>query len=169
MEVREALQVRRSVRRFTKEKVSEENIEELLHAAMSGPSACNAVPWEFYVVTKEEEIEKLRRCSKYTGMEAPLGIVVCGNMTNALPEEARDFWIQDTSAATENILLAAVDIGLGSVWCGIHPMAQAEDNVRKALGLPEEMVPLNIIWLGHPAENPKARDQYDKSKVHYIK
>ena len=85
MELKEVLLKRRSVRKFTKEPVSEEMINELLHAAMSGPSACNKKPWEFYVVTNEEKLKELRKASMFTKMSAKLAIIVCGNMKNALP------------------------------------------------------------------------------------
>ena len=79
-----------------------------------------------------------------------------------------DYWIQDCSAATENILLRATDLDLGAVWCGIHPQKRAEEKVRKALGISEKQIPLNIIYIGHPAEEPEARDQYEEKRVHYI-
>ncbi|MBQ3531208.1 MAG: nitroreductase family protein [Oscillospiraceae bacterium] len=169
MELSEALFKRRSVRKFTAEPVSEENVLELLHAGMSGPSACNKTPWEFFVITKPEVLEKLRKAARYSKIEAPLAIVVCGNLSKALPSQLSPFWIQDCSAATENILLRAVDLELGAVWCGIHPMKTAEKNVREALSLPEKFIPLNIIYIGHPSEEPEARDQFNEKKVHYIK
>ncbi len=168
MELKEVLLKRRSVRKFTEEPVSSEQIEELLHAAMSGPSACNKQPWEFYVVTNKELLEKLRSASMFTKMKAPLAIIVCGNLTRALPMHAAAYWIQDCSAATENILLRVTDIGLGAVWCGIHPQKRAEEKVRECLGIDEKEIPLNIIFIGHPAEKPEARDQYHEKRVHYI-
>lgn len=169
MELKEALLKRRSVRKFTEEAISEEHIEELLHAAMSGPSACNRKPWEFYVITNPEVLEKLRAASKFSKMQAPLAIVVCGNLAHALPLQMADYWIQDCSAATENILLRATDLGLGAVWCGIHPQRRAEKKVAEILGLSNKEIPLNLIWLGHPAEEPEARDQYEEKKVHYMR
>lgn len=168
MELKEALLKRRSVRKFTEEPVSHEMIEELLHAAMSGPSACNRKPWEFYVVTNEQVLEELKTASKFTKISAKLAIVVCGNLSSALPMHLADYWIQDCSAATENILLRATDLGLGAVWCGIHPQKRAEEKVRKALGISEKQTPLNIIYIGHPAEEVEARDQYEEKRVHYI-
>lgn len=168
MEVQVCLQARRSIRKFTDEAVSGEQIDALLHAAMSGPSACNARPWAFYVVANPEALEKLRAATPYTRMRAPLAIVVCGDQTRTLPDERAQFWIQDCSAATENILLAATDLGLGTVWCGIHPKMEAEENVRAALALPGTMIPLNIIYAGHPAEQHCARDQYDEKCVHFV-
>lgn len=169
MELKEALLKRRSVRKFTDEAVSESQIEELLHAAMSGPSACNRCPWEFFVITQQEKLEELRSASRFTKMNAPLAIVVCGNLSRALPVQMSAYWIQDCSAATENILLRATDLGLGAVWCGIHPQKRAEKRVQQILDLKDKWIPLNIIWIGHPAEDPDARDQYDEKRIHFIK
>ena len=169
MELKEVLLKRRSIRKFTEEAVSEEHINELLHAAMSGPSACNKKPWEFYVISKEEVLEKLRSASKFTKMKAPLAIVVCGNLSHALPMQLADYWIQDCTAATENILLRVTDLGLGAVWCGIHPQKRAEQKVAEILGLSKKEIPLNIILIGHPAEEPEARDQYDEKRVHFVR
>ncbi len=169
MELKEALLKRRSIRKFTEEPVSEEMIEELLHAAMSGPSACNKKPWEFYVITNAEVLEQLKSASKFTKFSSKLAIVVCGNLKKALPLKFAEYWIQDCSAATENILLRATDLGLGAVWCGIHPQNRAEEKVRKMVGIPEKQIPLNIIFIGHPAQEQEARDQYDEKCVHYIK
>ena len=169
MELKEVLLKRRSVRKFTEEPVSEEMIEELLHAAMSGPSACNKKPWEFYVVSNPEVLKSLQSASKFTKMTAPLAMIVCGNLSRALPLGMAEYWIQDCSAATENILLRVTDLGLGAVWCGIHPQKRAVQKVREILGLSDKMVPLNIILIGHPAEEPEARDQYDEKRVHYVR
>ena len=121
MELKEVLKARRSIRKYKDEPVSKEDIDYLLHAAMSGPSACNRTPWEFYVITNKETLEKLRKASRFSNINAPLAIVVCGNLSRALPSQLSPYWIQDCSAATENILLAATDLKLGSLWCGIHP------------------------------------------------
>ncbi len=169
MELNDVLLKRRSVRKFTEESVSDDDIEKLLHAGMSGPSACNKTPWEFFVITNPEVLEKLRKAARFSKITAPLSIVVCGNLSKTLPLSFSSFWIQDCSAATENILLEAINLGLGAVWCGVHPMKTAEKNVREALSLPEKFVPLNIIHIGHPAEEPSPRDQFSEKKVHYIK
>lgn len=168
MELQEVLQRRRSIRKYTEEPVSKEEIDLLMHAAMSGPSACNKMPWEFYVVTDEAVLEKLRNASRYSKIYAPLAIVVCGSLSRALPSQLAPYWIQDCSAATENILLAATDLGLGTVWCGIHPQKRAEERVREALGLTEKQIPLNIIYVGHPDQVQEPRDQYKETYIHYI-
>lgn len=169
MELKEVLLKRRSVRKFKDETVSDEMISELLHAAMSGPSACNKKPWEFYVVTNEDRLKELKSASMFTKISAKLAIIVCGNLSNALPKQMAEYWIQDCSAATENILLRVTDLGLGAVWCGIHPQKHAIDKVRKILNIPEKQIPLNIIFIGHPDECLEARDQYDEKRVHYVR
>ena len=168
MELKEVLLKRRSVRKFTEQKVTKEEIDELLHAAMSGPSACNRTPWDFYVVTNSDKLDELRKTAMFTNMNAPLAVVVCGTLSRALPLKRKEYWIQDCSAATENILLRAVDLSLGAVWCGIHPQKSAVEKLQKTLNLPENCVPLNIIWIGHPAEDPEPRDQYNEKYIHII-
>ena len=169
MEFKEVLLKRRSVRKFTDEPVSYEMIEALLHAGMSGPSACNRQPWDFYVVTNEEKLEELKDASRFAKISAKLAIIVCGNLNRALPLFAADFWIQDCSAATENILLQATDLGLGSVWCGIHPQQKPVDRVREILDIPKKQIPLNIIFIGYPEKEPEGGDWYDAKRVHYVR
>lgn len=168
MELFEVLQKRRSVRRFTDEAVSKEDLDAMMHAAMSGPSACNAKPWAFYAVEDASMLQKLNNATKYTNINAPLAIVVCGDLSKAMPSPLRDFWVQDCSAATENVLLAATALGLGAVWCGIYPVEQSVGNVREALGIPDAIVPLNIVYIGHPTQTPEPRDQYDEGCVHIV-
>ena len=169
MEVREALQKRRSIRKFTQEAVPEELVEALLHAAMSGPSACNRKPWEFWAVTNPEALEALRKASRFTNYQSKLAIIVAGNLSRALPQQLADYWVQDCSAATENILLQATELGLGAVWCGIYPQKRAEQRVRELLGLTQKQIPLNVIFLGFPAEAPESRDQYQDKCVHWVR
>ena len=167
MELREALLARRSVRAFTEEPVPDEMIDELMHAAMSGPSACNVRPWEFYVITDEAKRKELRKVTLFTRHSAPLIIAVCGRAEGPVAI-AKDFWVQDCSAATENILLRVTDLGLGAVWCGIWPNNAAVEKVRAVLDLSKKLLPLNLIFIGHPAEEPEPRDQYDASRIHRI-
>lgn len=168
MELKEALLKRRSVRKFTEQTVTDEQIDELLHAAMSGPSACNKTPWEFYVVRNTEKLDTVKKASLFARFNSPLVIVVAGNMSRALPEPISEYWIQDCSAAIENILLRATDLGLGTVWCGAYPHKRVEGNLKEALEMPEDHHPLGIIHIGHPAETPEPRDQYDPERVHFV-
>jgi nitroreductase len=167
MEVKEALLARRSIRSFTDEPVSEEDIVELLHAGMSGPSAINKRPWEFYVVKDPEKQSELRRVG-FANYLSPLMIVVAGNARHFIPF-LTEFWVQDTSAATENILLEATELGLGAVWCGLYPDRARAKKVRKILEMPLGVTPLNIIVIGHPkGKPPLPRDQFDPKKVHSV-
>ena len=168
MELKKVLLKRRSIRKFKEDKVSKEMIDELMHAAMSGPSACNKRPWKFYVISNEEKLEELKNASRFSKITAPLAIIVCGDLSRRLPKAFASYWIQDCSAATENILLRVTDLGLGAVWCGLHPQKQAEEKVSELLELNEELIPLSLIWIGHPDEEQEARDQYEEDRVCYI-
>ena len=169
MELKEVLLKRRSIRKFKEDKISDEIIHELMIAAMSGPSACNKRPWEFYVITNEDKLKELRKASRFGRFSAPLAIVVCGNLKRSLPLNFSTYWIQDCSAATENILLRATDLGLGAVWCGGHPQKSVENNLREILEIGSTLVPLNIIFIGYPAEEHEARTQLEESRIHYVK
>lgn len=168
MEVKDALLKRRSIRKYLDKEVSDEIIEELLHAAMSGPSACNRRPWIFYVIKDQDKLNELRKASRFSNMNAPLAIVVVGDLSRSLPLQLKDFWIQDCSAATENILLRATDLGLGSLWCGIYPQKRPVERVKEILGITNSDIPLNIIYIGYSDEEKESRDQYEKNRVKII-
>lgn len=161
----EHILARRSIRKYTAEPVSEEEITQLLKAAMAAPSASNRRPWEFVVVTEGEVLAALRRGLLFGRYQAPLAIAVCGNLHRAYPGFAKEFWVQDCSAATENLLLAASGLGLGAVWIGVYPIAPFVRHVRQVLGLPEHVVPLNIVYVGHPAEAKEPRTQFEEKRV----
>jgi nitroreductase len=154
---------RRSVRRYTAQPVSEEQITLLLQAGMAAPSASNRQPWHFVVVTSRPTLNALADRHPYAKMlyQAPLCIAVCGE-----PALSENFWVQDCSAATENILLAATGLGLGAVWLGVHPNAERTQAVRESLNLPANITPLCLISIGYPAEHPPARTQYKAERVH---
>ena len=168
MEVKDALLKRRSIRKYLDKEVSDEIIEELLHAAMSGPTACNRRPWIFYVIKDQDKLNELRKASRFSNMNAPLAIVVVGDLSRSLPLQLKDFWIQDCSAATENILLRATDLGLGSLWCGIYPQKRPVERVKEILGITNSDIPLNIIYIGYGDEEKESRDQYEKNRVKVI-
>ncbi|MHB0855956.1 MAG: nitroreductase family protein [Anaerolineae bacterium] len=156
---------RRSIRKYTAEPVLDEDLVQLLQAAMAAPSASNRRPWEFVVVTDVEVLNGLRRDLVFGRYRAPAAIVVCGDMRRTYPGFARTFWIQDCSAATQNILLAAHGLGLGTVWIGVHPVGPLMTFVSRTVGLPKHVVPLNVIYVGHPAEAKEPRTQYDAGRV----
>lgn len=154
---------RRSIRKYTDEPVSEADIKTLLEAAMAAPSASNRKPWQFVVVTERQTLDALAEAHPHGKMlfQATLCIAVCGDLT-----EMERYWVQDCSAATENLLLAATALGLGAVWLGVYPKEPRVAFVRPILSLPEAITPLNLISIGHPAEEKEPRTQYDESRVH---
>ena len=140
----------------------------MLEAAMAAPSACNKKPWEFYVIESSEKLGLVKTVSRFARYDAPLAIVVCGNKEKALSDKDNDFWIQDCSAAIENILLTAVSLGLGSVWCGLYPMENPVSKMRNVLEVGENIVPLGLIYIGYPDVVVEGRTQYDENCVHYL-
>jgi len=169
---------RKSVRTFSGEKLSEEQITTLLKAAMAAPSAINIQPWRFVVIDDEALMNELFADSRRPEMFTKAGaiFVVCGETTtmrkpfgkpDAEPEVWENpFWHEDCSAATENLLLAAEALGLGAVWTAGYP---AEDRINKlipALGLPENVKPLAIVPVGVPAGDEQPKDKWDPEKIH---
>jgi nitroreductase len=163
----ENLFARRSIRKYTAEPVAPAQVELLLKAAMAAPSAGNRKPWHFVVVTERAMREALSEAHPYADMllESPVAIVVCGEPSLSFPDRP-EYWIQDVSAATENILLAATGLGLGVVWCGVYPVQDRVEAFRRVLGIPERVVPFALVPVGHPAEKREPRTQYDVQRVH---
>ena len=165
------IMTRVSVREFTGEKISDAQIDTLLRAAMAAPSAINKQPWAFIVVNDEAVLAKLgealpySRCSNHPAV----AIIPCGDLTKAIPGEMANFWINDVSAATENLLLAAHAMGLGAVWTGLHPDMNRAKMVQEMLGLPEHIIPLCVVPVGVPAEQPPVKDKYNAENIHYNK
>ena len=161
------IMTRTSIRQYTDETVSKADIETMLRAGMAAPTAVNRQPWHFVAVTDKAKLAEL--AGRRGGMikQAGVAIVVCGNMDKAMQGPGQAFWVQDCSAATENILLAANAIGLGAVWTGCYPMDDRVVEVSKTLKLPETIVPLCVIAIGHPAEQPAPKDKWKPENVSY--
>ena len=153
---------RRSIRRYTGQPVSEADVTSLLEAGMAAPSASNRKPWHFVAVTDKKVLKALASAHPYGKMltDAALAIAVCGDPA------VSDWWVQDCSAATENILIAAAGLGLGAVWLGCHGRPEREQAIRGALGIPSKVNVLSLLSIGHPAEEREARTQYDPARVH---
>lgn len=157
---------RRSIRKYTSESISDKDLEELLKAAMAAPSAGNQQSWEFVVIKDRVILKEMVGIhpNGYQMLEdAPLAIMVCGNLD---AEIYKGYWVQDCSAATENILLAAQSKGLGTVWLGVYPMENRVKALKKMFGLPEKIIPLSIVSVGHPAEKKKPSNRFDQSRIH---
>jgi len=172
MTVMDAIKNRRSIRKFKLgAEVTDEQIKLLLEAAMLAPSACNTRPWEFIVVKNRAKLDEIRNMHPFTGMleTASLAIVML-----ALPdaqEKVRDglpegFYPQDCGAATQNILLAAVGLGLGACWCGVYPKENRISEIQEVLDT--KKLPFCVIAIGVPDETPSPRGQYEDSRVMYI-
>lgn len=159
---------RRSIRKFTQEPVTEQEREKLLRAAMNAPSACNEQPWEFVVVRNREVMQEIRKLHIYFGPldTADCAIVVCGNLKR---EVAPGFWVQDCSAAMQNLLLEAEYLGLGAVWMGVYPIEARVESVKEILSLPESVIPLGIAAVGRPAIEVEPADRYQPDRIHQDK
>ena len=162
----ENIMTRTSIRQFTDQTISADTIETLLRAGMAAPTAVNKQPWHFVAVTNKDKLKEMAINNPNARMleQAPLTIVVCGDMQKALEGEARALWVQDCSAATENILLAAHGLGLGAVWTALYLRDERAKSAIEALKLPDHIVPLCAIIIGHPAE-PK--DKWLPENVSY--
>lgn len=161
----EAILSRRSIRRYRPDLVSEGLVEALLESAMAAPSAGNQQAWQFVVVTDRKLLDLVPSCHPYAYMlpEAPLAVVVCADLTQVVNE---GFWPQDCAAATENLLLAAHALGLGAVWLGVHPREERISGLRHLLGIPDHVVPVSLVAIGHPAESKAPARRYSPGRVH---
>ena len=161
---------RKSVRSFTDEPVKKEALDTLVRAAMAAPTGRDMRPWKFVVVENREMMDSLAQELPYAKMltQAQAAIVVCGDMSvTGADGNPSCNWTFDCSAATENLLLAAEAMGLGAVWTGVHPYEDRVAAVKAALGLPEHIIPLNMIPIGHPKGNPQPKDKYNADNIHY--
>jgi nitroreductase len=161
----DAILARRSIRKYTDQGVSDAVVQTLLQAAMAAPSAGNEQPWHFVVIRDRQILTEITTFHPYAGMlkECPLAILVCGD---EMLEQFKGFWIQDCSAATENLLIAAQSIGLGAVWLGIYPIEERVAGIRKLLGIPAHVHPFALISVGYPAEEKQPANRYKAERVH---
>ncbi|MFH1515531.1 MAG: nitroreductase family protein [bacterium] len=162
----ESILNRRSIRKFTPEPVTNDQITQLLKAAMAAPSAQNQQPWQFVVIDDREILSKIPEFHPYSKMlfKAPVAILVCADKEKI----QRDMlWPQDCSAATQNILVAITSLGLGGVWLGVYPIDIRMDGLTKLLNLPEKIIPFSLIALGHPDEIKPPSNRCDESRIHH--
>ena len=162
------IEERRSIRKFeTGKPVTKEQLKELLEAAMLAPSACNSRPWEFIAVTKREILDEIARVHPFAKMceTAAAAIIVV-----AVPQTGRPqgYFPQDCAAATQNLLLKAVSLGLGACWCGVFPREERITDIRAIFKIQEPKIPFNVIAIGTPDEAPDRRGYYDETRVTYV-
>jgi nitroreductase len=167
MDAIEAILSRRSIRKYRKKAIPKKLIDELLNAAMHAPSACNEQPWHFVIINNREVLDQVPKYHRhsYALREAPVAIVVCVDLN--LAEEDRVWWVQDCSAAAENILIAAQAKGLGAVWLGVYPKDDRVKGIQGLLALPQNVIPLCIISIGYPAEKKPYESRYQSSRIHH--
>jgi len=158
---------RRSVRKYQEREVSRETLKLLLEAGMAAPSANNGQPWEFIAINDQQIMGRLREKLKHGNYNAPAAILVLGNLNLARSGSSAKFWVQDCSAAVENILIAAAGLGLGTVWIGSYPKEDVMKEEREILGIPEDVYPLALVYVGYQAEELPPRTQYQESRVHW--
>jgi len=167
MDAMEALFSRRSIRKYTPEKITEETLREILEAAMSAPSAGNQQPWHFVIINDRKILDAVPSFHPHSLMlrEAHVAILVCGDPTL---EKHVGYWVQDCAAATENLLVAIHAKGLGAVWLGTYPREERVEGFRKLLGIPDHVIPFSLIPIGYPAESkPPRPDRYNTTRIHH--
>ncbi len=172
MELTEGILKRRSIRQYTDQHITDEDLHTILRAGMSGPSCTNARDWSFLAVRNKDTLnqmadangkpaEPLRQCD--------VGILILGDLERAFPP-AKDYWVIDGSIACQNMILAAEDLGIGSVWLGTWPQMDRVERQRKLFSLPDSVIPHSIIAFGYPAEEKTdAHPDYEENRVHFEK
>ena len=159
---------RKSVRKFDSRTVSAETIETILKAGMAAPSAMNKQPWKFVVVQDKQMLKTIAdSMPNIRTATAPMAIIVCGDMSKTLDGVAREFWVQDCSAATQNILLATHSMGLGAVWNGLYPDLPRCKFISNLLQMDNRYIPLCVVPIGYPAENPEVKNKWKPENVIY--
>lgn len=168
METYEAIITRRSIRKFNSTPIEKGILEKLLKAGMYAPSARNMQSWHFILITDRETLDKIPDAHPHAGMcrEASAVIAVCGDLNI---EPGIEYNAINCSAATQNILLAAHELGIGSVWLGVYPRADRVEGVTKLLGLPSNIVPVSMIALGYPNEVKETPNRFIRERIHYNK
>ncbi|HON45624.1 MAG: nitroreductase family protein [Planctomycetes bacterium] len=164
---------RKSVRAYTDQPIEKEILVQLLKAGMAAPTACNSQPWSFVVITEKETLTAISQGMQYWQMlpTAAASIIVCGvpSKSMALPGVGREYWIQDCSAALQNIMLEAESHKIGSVWLGCYPNQERVDHIRKVLDIPKDIIPFGVISLGYPLKEEKAKDKFKEENIHWEK
>ena len=168
MNVLDAIFTRRSIRSFTGEIISDQDLTTILKAGFQAPSAHNREPREYIVIKDEEILNKIPTFHPYTKMlpKAKCGIVVCGNKEKQSKE---GFLALDSAASMQNMLLAAHGLGVGAVWCGLYPVPELMEPMSKLLGLPEAIIPISMVVVGVKDKDSKSIDRYNEDNIHYDK
>lgn len=164
----EIIHRRRSIRNFNGKPISDENLEKILSAGMTAPSAMNSQPWRFIVINDKKIKTEITKISHYANMclEAPIVILVCGDET---ADKIPDYWPISCSACIQNMLLTACTLGIASVWTGVYPIKEIVNGYKKLFNLPESIIPHSLVIFGYSDKDFERRDYFDSKKVHYNK
>lgn len=170
---------RKSVRSFTDEAISDEQMTAMLKCAMAAPSGMDVRPWSFVVLTDKSQYDKLfeGNFNLRTFMSAAAVVAICADTTQVRKMDAdsdpvrvpNDLWRDDMGAVTENFLLAAESLGLGAVWTACYPVKERYTSLKEQLGLPSTVLPYCLVAVGHPAGENQPKDKFDPERIHYGK
>lgn len=168
-ETLQTIHSRKSVRSYVNKPVSKDDLMTIMKAAMAAPSAMDLRPWRFVAITDKKKLNELSEILPYGKMlkNAGAAIAVCGDLAKTFEGKEKEFWVQDCSASTQNILLAVEASGLGAVWIGVYPNDERVAAVSSALGLPPNIIPLNVISIGYPTGEEKPKDKFNKEYIHW--
>jgi nitroreductase len=155
---------RRSIRKYTDEQVPDEVLLKIIRAGMNAPSAGNQQPWQFVIIDDRILLERITEIHPYAQMlhQAPAAILICGDLDL---EKHTGYWVQDCSAAAENMLLEIVDLGFGGVWLGVYPREERVKGIRELLGIPGNIVPFALIAVGRPAEEKGLKGEFHEDRI----
>lgn len=167
MDLFKAILQRRSVRKYSEKEIPRQFLDDLLRAAMYAPSAMNNQAWQFIVIDSREKLDEIFQVIPQEMLKSTkAAILICGDLNF---EKNIDYIQQNCSAATQNLMLAAHGLGLGSCWIGVYPVKETISGMQKIFNLPSYVLPISLVSLGYPAESPVAEDRYKNEKVHFNK
>lgn len=166
MKTFETILKRRSIRKYLNKDIKESDLTTLMKAAMAAPSARGQEAWQFYIIKDKDVQTKIKKLSPYYNFNSPVLIIVAANLNYLVKDDT--FWVQDCAAATQNILLQAAELNLGTCWCGIYPKEEAVKEIKKILKLDDYLVPLSLIHVGYPNEVKSKRTRYKEEKITVI-
>lgn len=168
MDIQEALLNRRSIRKYKNQKISKEDLNAILKAAMYAPSAMNLQAWQFIVIDDKQILAETIKSIPYAEMlrQSAAAIIVCGDSS---VEKNESWLLQNCSAVIQNILLSAYGLGIGSCWIAIHGMDDVYRNIKTQFKLPENIVPVSLISLGYPNETVTVEERFNQDKIHHNK
>ena len=166
MDLFTAILNRRSIRKYSDKAMPDGALDKLLKSAMYAPSAMNNQAWQFVVINQRKKLDEILKVISHAEMlkSAQAAVLICGDLDL---EKNIDYVQQNCSAATQNLMLCAHGLGLGSCWIGVYPVKEIISGLQDLFKLPEHIVPISLVSLGYPAENPIAEDRFKNEKVHF--